>query len=141
MKNLRKDAALNALIGAVCGIFINVIISFFCAEEGETIRGNLGLIIQTIGAALYGAVCMGGAIVYKMEEWGVVRCTIIHYLLVMVALLIANVCLHWFPWGIFGFVVLGFTVGYFIIWLIQYLGWKREIRQMNEELKERGERD
>ena len=93
------------------------------------------MIWQLIGSGLYGAVAMGGSIVYQFERWGLLKATLVHYTLTLAAFLITNAALNWFPASVLAIVLIPFTVVYFIIWLVQYLRWKKTIQEMNQDLE------
>ena len=78
---------------------------------------------------------MGGSIVYQFERWGLLKATLVHYTLTLAAFLITNAALNWFPASVLAIVLILFTVVYFIIWLVQYLRWKKTIQEMNQDLE------
>jgi CDP-diglyceride synthetase len=85
-----------------------------------------------------GAIAMGTAVIYDIEEWSLLRATVTHFLIVMVALLLACFVLKWFePWSApFWIMLAAELVGYIIIWLIMYLCYKKQVRKLNNLLKE-----
>ena len=133
----RKDRfTLLFSIGFSLGMLIEVLIFSFALPVEEITGSRLFLPMQFIGSGLYGAICFGGVIVYDIEEWGLLRVTATHYLITLVSFLVTNAVLGWFPWKIMVFVLIFFTVGYFIIWLVMYLRWKHLVKKLNVELEE-----
>lgn len=60
---------------------------------------------------------------------------VINALLVFVSFLIVDILLEWFPYSVLFITIAIGTVMYFIIWLIQFLIWKRKIKQLNNDLE------
>ncbi len=127
---IRKRLLIKSLIGAVGGIIIGLLMM------GED-RSDIWLIFHLVASALYGAVANGGTIVYEIEKLGVLRATLIHYFITMSLFVIISLALGWFAGGLIwlGIVVLIMTVIYVMIWLFNYLYWKKTVREVNEELK------
>lgn len=125
---------INALIGFIIGLLIDVILFSFFIDYSD-INSRWFVFAQFIGSGLFGAVCMGGTIVYNIESWGLLKATITHYLMVFVSFIIVDTLLGWFPYNILLITVAIGTVMYFIIWLIQFLIWKRKIKQLNNDLE------
>lgn len=67
--------------------------------------------------------------------------TIIHYAITLAVFVLDSVLLKWFPYGVLPIVILIFTGAYFIIWLINYLIYKRSIRDINSDLDELRKRE
>ena len=81
-----------------------------------------------------GMLAMGGSTVYDIESWSLRKSTLVHYFLALGSFLICCFLLKWFPLDWMIPVLLVYTLIYFLIWLTQWLLWKREIKRMNQEL-------
>ena len=81
---------------------------------------------------------MGTMVLYDIEEWSLLRATVTHFLIVTGVMLLACFVLKWFePWSTAFWIMLAVVaVGYFIVWLIIYRCYKKQIRKLNELLKE-----
>lgn len=132
---IRRTLIILTLIGFLGGILIEVIIGMCVSSQEDWFFDRPSMIWQLIGSGLYGAVAMGGSIVYHFERWGLLRVTLVHYTLTLAAFLITNAVLNWFPASVLAIVLILFTVVYFIIWLVQYLRWKKTIQEMNQDLE------
>lgn len=140
---MRKKCLTLVGIGFLGGMLMGNLIAWFCGGTLVNTRlmnwiGNdIGaVVIQTLFSGLLGAVSMGGVIVYDIESWPLLRCTIVHYLVVETAYLAIASLLGWY--GSLGelLVVLGIQlVAYFLIWVFMYLRWKAQVRKLNELLK------
>ena len=134
--DIKKSFLIKLLSGCLIGVYIPVVI-VLCAEGPQYIDSHgLEMLRQIVGSMIYGGIAMGSSVFYEIESWGIVRATSSHYLLTMSSFLVANYVLGWFGTGvvlIITFVCM--TVAYIIIWLIQYITYKRQIREINKELE------
>ena len=135
---MAKKAMLLGLIGYFAGCIIGL--CFSLQSESFTLAGALP---QILLGGIPGAIAMGTAVIYDIEEWSLLRATVTHFLIVMGALLLACFVLKWFePWSTpFWIMLAAELVGYVIVWLIMYLGYKKQVRKLNKLLKENRERD
>lgn len=122
-----------SLLGFSMGLLIGAVITCVFADYAEY-SNRMMMLAQLIGSGLLGMVSMGGTIVYDLEEWGLTQATFTHYILAFIAFFTASEVLGWFKHDVLLVVSIAFTVIYFIIWLINFLSWKAQIRQMNREL-------
>ncbi len=83
--------------------------------------------------ALYGAVCMGGTIFYEFKNWSLAKATVAHYLLISLGYVVVDLLLcRDMPLKLLRILEGIMTVGFFLIWLILYLRYKAEVRELNE---------
>ena len=123
--------------GAIAGMFISLTIIFSFDGADYIDSHGLFMLKQIIGSMIYGAIAMGGSIVYEIERWSVVRATATHYILTMSSFLVINHLLGWFGTGIWLVVAfVGLTLGYVIIWIVQSVQYSREVKNMNDELEQ-----
>ncbi len=134
MSEIKNKLIIRALIGAIIGMLIGLFICTFANDLSELAAERINLIIQVVGSGIYGAIPMGGTIAYEIENWSLLKATLIHYSTTMAAFLIANALLNWFSWSIIIYILLALTIGFFIIWFVEYFSWKRTIRRMNKDL-------
>lgn len=128
---LWKKTMLLGLAGFVLGVLI--CIGFMLARSSEGLKAAFpNLVISGI----YGAVAMGSSIVYDVEKWSIARATATHFLLVFALYFLLVLSMGWFSLSdpVFWIVVGAMVAGYILIWLLQYLSYKRKIREMNDEL-------
>ncbi len=135
---MRKKAILLGLIGYVCGCVIGLF--FALQNENFNIREALPSILL---GGIPGAIAMGSAVIYDIEEWSLLRATATHFLVVMGVILFACFLLKWFPpWSpAFWIMLAAELVGYVIIWLIMYYCFRKKVRELNEILKESREKE
>ena len=112
-----------------------------CSPEFvERMGGNeiLAYTVQALAAGLYGMWAMGSSAVYSIEEWGLVKCTLFHYLTTMSLYFVLGFGVCWFTFDKIGaawvfFVIM--TVVYLLIWLINWLSYKTQLKKINKELE------
>lgn len=136
MKRYVNSFIFRALIGALMGIAICLILYGFGLYDEIIIDDKPFVIMQFVGSALNGIICMGSTIVYDIDNLGLSKVTLLHYVITLVSLLCFNFLLGWFSEFNIILILVVFTVAYFIIWLVNYLIYKREIRRMNIELED-----
>lgn len=128
---LWKKATLLGLVGFVIGSMISLC---FMLGGLQTLPEALPHILL---GGIYGAVAMGSSIVYDIEKWSIARATATHFLLVFTLYFLLVISMEWFRLDapLFWIIVGGMVVVYILIWLFQYLSYRRKIREMNEELE------
>ena len=135
MKRYVNSFIFRALIGALMGIAICLILYGFGLYDEIIIDNKPFVIMQFVGSALNGIICMGSTIVYDIDNLGLSKVTLLHYVITLVSFLCFNFLLGWFSEFNIILILAVFTVAYFIIWLVNYLIYKREIRRMNKDLE------
>lgn len=134
-----KKVLIRAAIGFPLGVLVAVILGLvdmrFCSEKLAARAGSegLGIALQFLGSGLYGAACMVGTLFYDFERWSLAKATGLHYLIIAVGLILCNWLLCWgMGVGLLLTVLAGQTVGFFLIWLIMWLSYRKEVRELNE---------
>ena len=81
---------------------------------------------------LFGVLCVGGTLFYEIERWPLALATAAHYLSMSLGYLIPNWLLCWnMPLKLL-LTIEGFmTLGFFLIWLIMYSVYKKQVRELN----------
>ncbi len=152
--NFKERVIFLASIGFGIGVISTVLITAFIATLGQG-DGNLYLCsiafteavgntllafaIQTILGGIFGAAVMGVSAVYGIEEWSIVKCTTVHYLFTMIGYFTLGFSVRWFdPGKLFDvfFMFFFMTAMYVVIWLANYLSYKKELNLINMELEE-----
>ncbi len=153
MKLKQRIVMLSSLgfgIGVIAGTLIAAIWGTLSAGNGTLVLCPSSLVdavgnqlaaftIQAVSSGIYGIFTVGGSAIYDVEEWGLLKCTLIHYALVMVGYYVLALLLGWFTSGDIVEMIIVFvamTLGYFIIWLINYLSYKAQLNVINRELEE-----
>ncbi len=97
-------------------------------------------VLQLLLCGLYGALCMGGTLLYEIENWPLARSTLVHYLMIALGYLPPALLLGWSMGAEELLAVEGImTAGFFLIWLLMYLRFKAQVRELNELLEKQKE--
>ncbi len=135
MNKLVKRGLILGIIGFVLGILIGLM---FCLTGDEP--GGLELTGETMFYLLIGGLqgmsAMGFTVVYEIEHWSILRCTVTHFIITAGGYFTMGYLQGWLiPGEMFAHImIIAFVIAYFIIWLVQYLISLHKIRKMNEDL-------
>ena len=132
--DLRDKILFRALLGFTLGLIAGIVMYALCVPEGAPFEKTF-FIFHLIGSSIMGLVGYGGAIVYDIESWSLGRATFTHYIVSFMTMFVISEMLGWFSHGILFYVFISFTLVYIIIWLTEYLIWKKQIREMNQDLE------
>ena len=157
--NLKYKFILQFAIGFAMGMLICTIITsviatasindgntYFCDPAFSRMFSNeiVAFLVQMIISGLFGAICMGGTIVYEIEEWSILKATAIHFVIANGTFVITATILKWWNFDniladliYFGVVI----IAYILIWLIQYMIYKIEVKKIKRSIKEFRKKD
>ncbi|MER2056429.1 MAG: DUF3021 domain-containing protein [Clostridia bacterium] len=129
---LWKKATLLGLAGFVLGVLTGI--GFMLARSSEGLKAAFPNLIL---GGLYGAAVMSSSIVYDIEKWSIARATATHFLLSFSLYFLLVLSMGWFRLDdpVFWIVIAVMVVIYVLVWLFQYLSYRRKIREMNHDLK------
>ena len=127
-----KKAVLLGALGYAVGLVIGVII--FLCNSSRNFAETLPYILLS---GIPGAVAMGSSVIYGVEKWSVARATVTHFLITFGCLYLVGFALGWFRFGAPAFWIFtgAMIAAYVLVWLIQYMAYKRQVRKMNEDLR------
>lgn len=127
-----KKAVLLGALGYAVGIVIGVVIFLF--NSSHNFAEALPSILLS---GIPGAVAMGSSVIYGVERWSVARATVTHFLITFGGLYLVGFALGWFRFGepAFWIFTAAMVAAYVLVWLIQYMAYKRQVRKMNEDLR------
>lgn len=136
MDRLFKSAVLRGMIGFVLGGLVSV--GILCWASSEALGGDAGrLASHLLAGGLYGAAVMGATTLYDIERWSLARATLAHLSVALVGLYIVGLAQGWLTPSLLRLLVptLAALALYFLIWIVQYLSYRRKIDQMNRGVK------
>lgn len=149
-----KKALMRGILGAPLGVFIGytitILISLSVSPGGkyypvvpqlaEQMNSELmAVTLQYILSAVMGFGYAVSSAFFEMEQWGIAKQTILHFIVMSVSTLpIAYLC-HWMEHSLGGilFYIAVFLGIYLVIWLSKMYYWSRRIKGINGKLKER----
>ena len=136
-----KKILKNAGIGFLLGTTVWILIMFFMGKEvpaaADLIErtGSLraAMVWQYVLSGLYGALCMGSVFIYDSDRLSMAAASLIHGSLCIIPFIPISYFLCW-AGGIAGSLILAGIqlIVYFIIWLIMYLNYRKEVKALND---------
>ena len=134
------------IFGMAIGNLIPIAFSYYYSPDSvlifaDSLLAKAGsqagaLALQTFMTGLYGAICFGGMSLYELESWPLIAATFTHYIIILITFVVIGRYLGWISLtvGDVGFMFILLTIGFFIIWLIMYLKYQSEVRELNKLL-------
>lgn len=148
-KKIMIYGLLGAPVGATISTAITILVSLLygggtyypVVPKLEAACGSevLAVTVQFLCAMLYGAACGGLSVIWKIEEWSLLRQTATHLVIFSVITLPVAWSMCWMEHsvgGVLGYFAL-FLLIYFGIWISLYMGTRQKLKKINEKLKER----
>lgn len=141
-----KRAGIGFLIGIVIGNLIAIMtvsshtqgITFASKQLLDMAGGNgaLAMLLQSVFSGLYGAICFAGISFYDIERLPLAAATALHCAAIVVFYIPVALLLGWVVCIAEILIISGIQiVVFFIIWLIMYFGFKKQVRELNELTK------
>lgn len=142
-------AVRGAPLGIALGTIISILISavwgggYYAPCVPELVRelgSELGaMVLQTALCALLGAMFGGASVVWEIESWSIVKQTGVYFLVASLSMMPIAYITRWMEHSIAGCLsYFGiFVVIFAVIWFIQYIRGRRDVRKMNEKLSNR----
>lgn len=146
LKKALKAAGIGFLIGVVVGNLIAILtgnsdtggVTFASQKLLDMAGGNgtVAMLLQSLFSGLYGAVCFAGMSFYEIERMPLALATALHCALIVLLFIPIALLLGWVSDIGTLLIISGMQlIGFFIIWLIMYFGYKKQIRELNEMQK------
>ncbi len=143
LKKTLKAAGIGFLIGMVVGNVIAILtgnsatggVTFASPQLLNMAGGNgvVAMLLQSLFSGLYGAACFAGMSFYEIERMPLAAATALHCALIVLLFIPIALLLGWVSDIVTLLIISGMQlVGFFIIWLIMYFGYKKQIRELNE---------
>ncbi|MCR5053288.1 MAG: DUF3021 domain-containing protein [Lachnospiraceae bacterium] len=139
MSRLLKRTIIMCTVGFIMGMAVGVILLLtgcFDYFPEEILADKIPKCMIVSG--FMGVAGMGGTVLYEIENWSIMRATVTHFVIVIVAFLTMAYVEEWYRFGDMKDAVLTFilyVIVFFFIWLIMYLIAKKNVKEMNEALK------
>jgi len=150
--NLKKKIFHRILIGFPIGISIGNLIMILislrwangyyspCVPDLITAMGNEinAVIIQTVLCGLLGIGFSASSVIWEIEHWSIVKQTGIYFLIISVIMLPIAYFMYWMEHSVTGFVsYFGiFILIFAVMWIIQFITGKYNVKKINKKLIE-----
>lgn len=142
-----KKTIKMAGIGFLLGIVIGNLIAFLTGNSdtgGVTFapqklldmaggKAIVAMLLQSLFSGLYGAACFAGMSLYEIERMPLAAATALHCALIILLFVPISLFLGWVSKIETLLMISGIQlVCFFIIWLIMYAGFKKQVKELNE---------
>lgn len=147
-KNIILRGAFGFPLGLAIGYVITIIISLVwaegnyspCVPELISVTGNEinAVILQALLCGFLGAGFAASSAIWEIERWSIVKQTGIYFLTVSVIMLPIAYFLYWMEHSLAGFFRYWgvFTLIFVMVWVIEFIIGKRNVKKMNDKLHE-----
>lgn len=145
-KEILKRVGIGVLGGIVISYLITIGISMVVWDGNyypcvPTLVDRFGteiaaVVVQTILSAVLGAGFALSSFIWQQDSWSLLKQTGIYFLVVTILMMTIAYFLEWMEHSIFGFIryFAIFFVIFVIVWISQYLMWKKRIGRINDKL-------
>lgn len=149
---MKKEIIQRMVSGFLMGIFIVYLITIITSimkPGGQyyptvpTLIDQMGseinaVLFQLLFSGLYGSIWAVSSLIWKNENWSILKMTIVHFLITSIITLPIAYFTHWMGHNMVGLVryFLIFIGIYAGVWLFQYISWKNEVKQLNTKIQE-----
>ena len=144
---MKKKILMRGLFGLPMGIAIGFVITLIisiCIGNGSfypvtpeliDATGNElnAVILQTVLCAIMGAGFAAASIIWELDSWSLAKQSGTYFMIISVIMLPIAYITNWMKHtalGVLSYVAI-FVAIFVVVWLSQYLLWKRKIKQMN----------
>ena len=138
-----KRAGIGFLLGIVVGDLIALItgnastqgVPFASKQLLDMAGGNgvIAMLLQSFFSGVYGALCFAGMSLYEAERLPLAAATALHCAIIVLFYIPIALLLGWVSAiGEILFVAGIQIVAFFIIWLIMYFAYRKQVRELNE---------
>ena len=144
---MKKKILMRGLFGLPTGIAIGFVITLIisiCIGNGSfypvtpeliDATGNElnAVILQTVLCAIMGAGFAAASIIWELDSWSLAKQSGIYFMIISVIMLPIAYFTNWMKHtalDVLSYVAI-FVAIFVVVWLSQYLLWKRKIKQMN----------
>ena len=151
LKKTLKAAGIGFLIGVVVGNLIAILtgnsdtggVTFASQKLLDMAGGNgtVAMLLQSLFSGLYGAVCFAGMSFYEIERMPLALATALHCALIVLLFIPIALLLGWVSNITEILIIMSIQlVCFFIIWLIMWSIYKKQVKELNDMQKNFSER-
>ncbi len=138
MNKVLKKGLILGSIGFVVGLMIGLTIFLISVDDLSNYHFTFRDALDFLVGGIFGGFAMGFSAVYDIESWSIARCTLTHFVPTILGFYLLGTIQGWLKIGdTLSFIMtFCYILAYFMIWLIQYLRYRKEVRNLNAKLKE-----
>lgn len=144
---MKKKIIMRGLFGLPTGIAIGFVITLIisaCIGNGsfypvtpeliDTMGNELNaVILQTVLCAIMGVGFAAASVIWELDSWSLAKQSGVYFMIISVIMLPIAYVTNWMKHTILGVLsyVAIFAAIFVVVWISQYLLWKRKIKKMN----------
>ena len=143
LKKILLRAGIGFIIGAAVGDLIAFLtgtsatggVTFASQQLLDMSGGNtvLAMVLQSLFSGLYGAVCFAGMTLYDAERLPLAAATALHCGLIVLPFIPISYLLGWVSGIVETLIIASAQIAaFFVIWLVMYFGYKKQVKELNE---------
>ena len=143
LKKILLRAGIGFIIGAAVGDLIAFLtgtsatggVTFASQQLLDMSGGNtvLAMVLQSLFSGLYGAVCFAGMTLYDAERLPLAAATALHCGLIVLPFVPISYLLGWVSGIVETLIIASAQIAaFFVIWLVMYFGYKKQVKELNE---------
>ena len=143
LKKTLKSALIGFLLGIVIGNVIAILTGSsdtggvtFASQKLLDIAGGNGVVamlLQSFFSGLYGAACFAGMSFYEVERLPLAVATALHCALIVLLFIPISYLLGWVGGIVETLIIAAIqAAAFFVIWLILYSVYKKQVRELND---------
>ncbi|MBP5603900.1 MAG: DUF3021 domain-containing protein [Treponema sp.] len=147
---IKKAIIKRAILGFIYGVFIGqtiLILESLMMRDGNFYAVSTSLIklagtkigaviIQYFLTGLLGTTFAATTVIFEMDNWSLIRQTLLHFIITSIVMYIAGFLCGWFPHTVVSTLIwFGvFIIVYVIFWVCFSLYYKNKVKKINEAL-------
>lgn len=149
---MKKQLFKSGTVGILIGLAVSMVMSLIWAPSymplnphsaigqwmtSHQVHGSLVLAYCLITWFAIGILFEVASYIFRKAEWSLLRATLTHYALTCIGFIPLATLSGWFPLRLTFYLelVIEFSLIYLIVWVISYWKMKKEIEELNQELK------
>ena len=152
LKKTLKAAGIGFLIGVVVGNLITILtgnsdtggVTFASSQLLDMAGGSalVAMLLQSLFSGLYGALCFAGMTLYDVDRLPLAAATALHCGIIVLPFIPISYLLGWVG-GINETLIIAVLqiAAFFMIWLILYFAYKKQVRELNTIQKQFSEKE
>ena len=152
LKKTLKAAGIGFLIGVVVGNLIAILtgnsdtggVTFASSQLLDMAGGSalVAMLLQSLFSGLYGALCFAGMTLYDVDRLPLAAATALHCGIIVLPFIPISYLLGWVG-GINETLIIAVLqiAAFFMIWLILYFAYKKQVRELNNIQKQFSENE
>ena len=154
---MKKKTIMRGLFGLPVGIAIGFVISLLISvriadgsfhpvapELIDAMGSELNaVLLQTALCAVLGAGFSMASVIWEIDSWGLAKQSGVYFFIISAVMLPIAYFANWMRHSLVGFLSYAgiFTAIFAVVWLSQYLLWKRTRKKLNERIRSEDDRE